>query len=633
MYIPNKKHCGGGRIHFIIGPMKHIVAKMITDQKTKTKMRFRNLLAASGKTLEDGEIRDLQNMYVMGRDGNLIKIADLNTDPDKQTEDYHVAAQADHGVMTEFGIPMPSIDKVFGHCLVWLEEDGLHARMFFANDDPLADHAYAIADGISYSIGFDEYINGYTGAGNEIAGPVGILREISMVVTGNDPRAKTSDQKAKATGSNGTAEADGDNNSKKGTDMDPNETKKNDSLTAEEVAKLKELANKVEATEGGNEGSGEGDDNKEDNLETTEPKADKKDTIHMNNRVVHSRVSQPKYAPTNRTTDYLKTDAAVASWGFALAKAGKDKTDFHKIFREIAQKRDGIDLGENISQVPEAVVNAIAEQLQDTESIIGHVLNTGLNFEVGAVPTDEGTTYGHIRGNTKKETELQGKTRVITPADLYRLIKLDHAMVKINGGLGASAIVKYVLNVLPRKLREAIDQAIVVGGIKNDDEGSTEFTAITSILSDIKGTDNIYATDYTAKDGDNDRATISKAAAKVKSGANRLYISTQNNFTDLENSMAGNNLLFPNGIDKKNPNINGIAGIITPLWLTDTMLGDYSGIVVDLNAFHTVGDTTPESLADYDIDVNKYVWEAVACIGGALMNANAAVGIKKAAKA
>lgn len=608
--------------------MKHIVAR-ITDKKTGTEMRFRNLLAASGKTLEDGEIRDLQNMYVMGRDGNLIKIADLNTDPDKQTEDYHVAAQADHGVMTEFGIPMPSIDKVFGHCKVWLEKDGLHARMFFANDDPLADHAYAIADGISYSIGFDEYLDGYTGAGNEIAGPVGILREISMVVTGNDPRAKTSDQKANATGSDGTADADGNNNSKKGNTMDPNKETKVDGLTPEEVAKLKELANKAEPTET-NEGNEGGEDDKEDAIDDTEQKKDsKKDSIHMNNRVVHDRVHQPKYSKTNHTADYLKTDAAIASWGLALAKAGKEKTDFNKVFRDFAQKRDGITLGENVSLVPEAVVNAIAEQLQDPESIIGHVLNTGLNFEVGAVPTDEDKTYGHIRGNTKKEVSLTGKTRVITPADLYRLIKLDHAMVKINGGLGSSAIVKYVLNVLPRKLREAIDQAILVGGIKNDDEGGTDFTAIKSILADVKDTDTTYAGVYTPVAGDNARATISKAAAQVKSGANRLYISTQNNFTDLENALAGNNLLFPNGIDKKNPNINGIAGIITPLWLTDEMLGEHSGIVVDLNAFHTVGDTTPESLADYDIDVNKYVWEAVACIGGALMNANAAVGIKK----
>ena len=61
------------------------------------------------------------------------------------------------------------------------------------------------------------------------------------------------------------------------------------------------------------------------------------------------------------------------------------------------------------------------------------------------------------------------------------------------------------------------------------------------------------------------------------------------------------------------------------------MLGGYKAIVVDLASYDTVGDATPEQFTDYDIDVNKYVWETVACIGGGLANANAAVGIKAAA--
>ncbi len=614
--------------------MKHIVAKMVTDTKTTAKMRYRNLLAASGKTLEDGEVRDLENMYVMGRNGKLIRIADLNPDPDQQTEEYHVAAQADHGVMTDLGVPMPTIDRVFGHCLVWLENDGLHARMFFANDDPLADHAYAIADGISYSIGFDEFADGYEGADSKIEGEVGILREISMVVTGNDPRAKTSDQKAEVRGSQGATGANGVNNLTKGKKMNPEEGTKTDGLTPEEVTKLKELANKAEATEpsegAGAEEKGAEEAKAQDATESTEQK---KDTLHMGNRVVHARVTQPNYAPASRATDYLKSDAAVAAWGYALEKSGKNKSDFKRNFAAIAQKRDGIDLGENVSLVPAAVINAISTQFEDPESIIGHVLNTGLNFEVIATETDGGKTYGHDTSKTKKETLPKTATRVITPADLYRLIKLDHAMVKINGGLGSSAIVKYVLNVLPRKLREAIDQAILVGGIKNDDDETTDFSAITSILTDAKAK-NTFATEYEiTEESGNARAVLSKAAARIKSGTNRYLITTQDTFTDFENSVvASDNLLFPNGIDKKNPNINGIAGVITPLWLTQEMLGeDYMGIVADLDSFHTVGDTTPESIADYDIDVNKYVWEAVACIGGALMNANAAVLIKKQA--
>lgn len=628
-----------------MGSMKYIRAQIL-DKKAGSPKRFRNILAASGKLLESGEIRDVANMFVMGRDGKLIKIADLNTDPDKQTEEYSVKAQADHGDENDWGEPMATIEKVFGHCRVWLEEDGLHARMYFAENDALADHAFAISEEASYSIGFDIYPDGYAGADNAIEGEVGILREISMVVTGNDPRAKTIDHKATATGSKGAAAANGIKKLKKGYSM-PKELK--DKLTAGEAEALKNVIG--EAIDGAVEGSedepdngkpaddaSKANDNKDNkgedaNGETTDKApAAKKDMLSPTVVVVKDRVEvKQERGTSSKVTDYLKTDKAVATWGYALVKNDKVRSSsLMETFRELAKVRDGVELGANVSVVPEAVITSIAEQMSDEGTIFGLVNKTGLKFEVGGIAKSDSGTTGHIRGNTKKEVKNTLAKRVLTPEDLYRLIKLDHSMVKINGGLGSSAIVKYVLNILPRKLVEAIDQAILVGGIKNDDEDETEFTAITSILADIKDTNSICASVYEVSSGDNARATISKAAAKITSGSNRVLVTTQDHFTDIENSLAGTNLLFPNGINKNEPNINGISKILTPMFLTKAMLGGFDAIIVDPTAFHTVGDSTPESFADYQIDTNKYAWEAVACIGGGLMNANAAVGIKSA---
>ena len=75
-----------------------IMAKIVTtDAKEANARRFRNILANSGDVMESGEIRDIKNLYVMGYDGKLFRIADLNPDPEKQTEEYSVKAQADHG--------------------------------------------------------------------------------------------------------------------------------------------------------------------------------------------------------------------------------------------------------------------------------------------------------------------------------------------------------------------------------------------------------------------------------------------------------------------------------------------------------------------------------------------------------
>lgn len=600
--------------------------------------------------MESGEIRDIQNLYVMGYDSELIRIADLATNPEKQTEKYAVKAQADHGELKD-GELVPTIEKQFGSCRVWLEDDGLHARMYFADGDRLADHAWAISEDASYSTGIDWFPDGYFGAGYEIDEPIGILREISMVLTGNDPRAKTIDTKQATSKAQGGAGSDGENLTKKGNNM-PKALK--DALTPDEreamlrkgVEEFTELLNDftTSAPESETEPTARDakDETEEATKETNEAAEDKttdgKRVLHNPNIFIMDRKPKQQYAMPS-TDSYLKTDRAVEAWACALMDAKGDAHAWRDNFRKIAQQ-DGVDFGENVSLAPELVVNAIAEQLRDEDTLFSHTFKTGLEYEIVAIPTSEDGGVGHVDGKKKIEENVEGETRVLTPADIYKLMKLSHSMVKLNGGISGSAIVKYVLRELPRKLMETIDKAMFVGGIKNDDaEGAkpaTDFSALVSIMSDIKTANSTYASTYTAQAGDNIRATLSKAAGKVLSSSDRTLVTTPDFFTDLENSVvtAGSgSLLFPNGINKGEPNINGIRRVITPLWLTKEMLGDYEAVIVDLSAYHIVGDTTPENFTDYDIDYNKYVWEVVACVGGALANANAAVGIKPAAAA
>lgn len=631
-----------------------IKAKLVTTDAAKaTKRRFRNILANSGDVMESGEIRDINNLYVMGYDGKLFRIADLNKDPDAQTEEYSVKAQADHGKL-EGDYLVPSIEKQFGSCRVWLEDDGLHARMYFANEDALADHAWAISEDASYSIGADWYPEGYYGTGYEIDEPIGILREISMVLTGNDPRAKTIDHKPTEAEAQGSAEEASDNN--QSTIGDSTMSKKLDELTPDERAAMEremaevinrftadvpedeteptadeapeaEEATTEELPEAGAEEAVEAEPAEEESDKEKEAEVEETKDGQMPVLVVRDRVKQENYM--SKSTDYLKTDAAVAAWGKALASSKGDKARFAADFKKIASQ-DGIDLGENVSLVPEAVINAVTEQIEDEDRIFSHVFHTGLNFEVAATATDEDGATGHVRGKTKKEEEVELAKRVLVPADLYKLMKLDHSMVKINGGVSSSAIVRYILREMPRRLFDTIDQAILVGGVASDSEesGETAFTALMPIIADVaaKGT---YGNEYTPVAGDTARAFISKAASRVLSGYDRTLITTEDKLTDLENSLNGTFPVFPNGIDKNDPRINGIRRIITPRWLTSAMLGDYeNGIVVDLPSYHTVGDDSAERMTGYDLDTNKYIWELVACIGGGLVNKDSAIGIK-----
>ena len=619
--------------------VKHISAKIQTLDKVSTERRYRNILANSGELMESGEIRDLDQLYVMDHDGKLLKISSLNTNPDKQTEKYSVKAQADHGEI-QGDYLVPSIEKVFGDCRVWLEDDGLHARMYFANNDALADHAWAISDNASYSIGIDWFPDGYNGVGYEIDEPIGILREISMVVTGNDPRAKTIDHKPTEAEAQGSAEAASDNQPIKEESSEMKTTL--DELTVDErEAMSRELLEVIDRftadvpedeTEPTADDAPEAEEAKEaeaePEAEPTEEKVEETKDTNAQPIVIKDRAEVKQERIMTSTTDYLKTDAAVAAWGKALAESQGDNKRFADSFRKIA-KADGIDLGENVSLVPEAVLNAITEQIEDEDRIFNHVFHTGLNFEVAGTATSEGGAKGHVRGKNKVEEEIEIAKRVLVPADLYKFIKLDHSMVKINGGVGSSAIVRYILREMPRKLFDAIDQAILVGGITTDsaESGETEFNALLPIIADIAA-NNTYGAEYTPDANDTPKAVISKAASRVISGYDRTLITTEDYLTDLENSLNGTYPVFPNGIDKNDPRINGIRRIITPRWLTAAMLGDYAAIVADLPSYHTVGDDSAERLTDYDIDTNKYVWELLACIGGGLVNKGSAVGIK-----
>lgn len=620
---------------------KYYGAKVqLTDTKTDKERRFRNILANSGDIMESGEIRDIKNLYVMSHDGKLIRVADLSNDPEKQPEEYAVKAQADHGELKD-GELVPSIEKQFGGCKVWLEDDGLHARMYFADGDKLADHAWSISEFASYSTGIDWFPDGYYGAGYEIEEPIGILREISMVLTGNDPRAKTIDTKRSKVA---TGDAVGDEDKLKGdTTMGKNRTL--DELTPDERDAMgKELMGIIDKfttdvpesqteptardTKDEAEEAPEGTTDAPENESTKDSKTLRPPIIMFRDQVAKQE------APMRSTDAYLKTERAVEVWAQSLMAAKGDPRAWKDHFRQIA-KRDGVDFGNDVTLAPELVINAIAEQLHDEDSLFSHTFHTGLEYEIVAIPTSEDGGVGHVDGRKKIEENIEGETRVLTPADIYKLMKLSHSMVKVNGGISSSAIVRYVLRELPRKLLETIDKGLFVGGVKNDDgDGgqATEFSALIPIINDIKATGSIYGSIYTAQAGDNIRATISKAAGKVLSSSDRTLIATPDFFTDLENSVvtAGSgSLLFPNGINKGQPNINGIRRVITPLWLTPEMLGEFEAVIVDLSAYHIVGDTTPENFTDYDIDYNKYVWEVVSCVGGGLANKNAAVGIKK----
>ena len=420
--------------------MKFYDATVLKDAKSSEERRFRNILANSGQIMESGEIRDLDNLYVMGRDGKPIAIKTLNTNPDKQTEEYTVKAQADHGAIVD-GELVDTIEKQFGSCKVWLESDGLHARMYFANNDSLADHAFAISEDASYSTGIDWYPDGYYGVGLNIEEPIGILREISMVLTGNDPRAKTIDHNdAEAAGAKGseTAEAeDGEQDNIKG-DIEMSETK--DELTPKEnvvmkqklaedlVEKAAEVIDEFTTTVPESEVQPTARDEQEDEPEA--PAEEKKDAV------VHNiNINFRDRAVKNETPVVSKDTKAEAKAFRANAikdalKASNFKFDskFNDRLETALKTKDGVSgLGNPLN-----ITNMFTEAMEKADGILDYVMHIGgtngrgLRNNALAGSADYGNeAQGHVKGDTKVDETITDTIRIAYDKMIYKKLSLD----------------------------------------------------------------------------------------------------------------------------------------------------------------------------------------------------------------
>lgn len=594
---------------------EHISATYLTDAKAKTERRFRNILANSGKVMESGEVRDIKNLYVMGHDGELYRIADLATDPDKQIEQYSVKAQADHGEVVD-GELIPSIEKQFGSCKVWLEEDGLHARMYFADNDTLADHAWAISEDASYSIGMEWYPDGYFGAGLEIDEPIGILREISMVITGNDPRAKTIDHKpTNATGPEGREDAaDGTQSTTKENDM---AQKIADNLTPDESAALKrELAEELstivdkfttDAPESETEPTAdslEETENKEENVAETTTAAAEQKTDSLKSPVIiikDKAVAQPK---TVKQNDWLHSEAGHMAFADTLRKVGRFGAEFNAAWRQVASQHmslDGITGLPNPAPVEEYFVNT----LEKSDGILGFFqFIPAKSFRVHALAS-ESRAQGHRKGDTKVNQEVTDTIRDALVKMVYKRLDLDATELYENPWL-----IDFRSQELVEAILAEIERAACIGDGRTDPEvgqpdyrmfdGTRGFFSILADATANSGIGTALASSYASEAGENLYDAVVSAKGQIKTEGRQILIAKSGIITDLfKAKVNGNYLIQPGGSAEDTLRV---ARVFTPTWMENASV---DAILLVDKAYKTGGERNIRVRADFDTSTNQ----------------------------
>lgn len=627
-----------------------IHAQFVADAKTKTETRrFRNILANSGRVMESGEVRDIANLYVMGYDGELYRIADLNTNPDEQTEKYSVKAQADHGAVID-GEIVPTIEKQFGSCRVWLEEDGLHARMYFANGDALADHAWAISEDASYSIGMEWYPEGYYGTGKEITEAIGILREISMVLTGNDPRATTIDQKPNEAQGQGAAESGAGNNLNEETIVEPT----TDTLTAEEAVELKtalvetvseavdqvteeaqaetetdSLESEPETAEDSEakaeEQAEESENNKEeitvDNTETTQ------DTLQSPVTIIKDRAVAQESAPAVKY-DWLHSEAGHKAFADTLKQAGRFGATFDSLWRAEASKHMSLDGIVGLPN-PAPVEQYFADALEKADGIIDYFqFVPAKSFRVHGL-TSESRAQGHKKGDTKVNQEVTDLVRDALVKMVYKRLDLDATELYENPWL-----IDFRSRELVNAIIAEIERAAIIGDGRTAGEGADYrlfdgTRGFYSVLADANansGIGQVFASKYTAEAGENLYDAVVSAKGLIKTEGEQIIIAKSSAVTAIRKAKDANGayLVFPGTTVEQTL---GVTRVFTPSWMDNA---EVDAFVLVRNAYKTGGERNITIRSDFDTSLNVDILLDETPRWGTLGEHKSAVAIKLA---
>ena len=613
--------------------------------------------------MESGEVRDLDNLFVMGRDGKPIAIKSLNKNPDKQTEEYTVKAQADHGEIKD-GELVDTIEKQFGSCKVWLEEDGLHARMYFANNDSLADHAWAISEDASYSTGIDWYPDGYFGVGLEIDQPIGILREVSMVLTGNDPRAKTIDHKdAEAVGAMGSKAVkaeDGNNNLIGETEMA--ETKK-DELTPDEnsamkekivrevVSKLGEIVDdfSTKAPEDETEPTAKPEADAKDAEEPAEEKAEaeeekkeeetkdeesseetsKDSVVHNININIRDKAVKQETAVVTKDA---KAESKKARYNAIRDALKASNFKFDQKFNQALESKDAVTgLGSPLN-----ITNMFTEAMEHADGILSYIYHIGgtngrglRNNALAGTANYGNEAAGFKKGDTKQDEAIVNTIRVAYDKMVYKKLSLDAMEIYENPEL-----LEFRSRELLDQILLSIERAIFIGDGRSAPVGdaadlrmfdSTTNTGLFPIAADCaaqSGYGTLVASSYTVNQGDNLYDGVVGARQWIRSEGEQILVVKPSVLTAAFQAKVGNRYLIEPGATAED--IFRVARVFAPMWME---YADDDAYLLVRNGYTTTGERNPRVYPFFDVSTNENILLNEMPIGGTLTKYKSAAAI------
>ena len=311
--------------------------------------------------------------------------------------------------------------------------------------------------------------------------------------------------------------------------------------------------------------------------------------------------------------EFLSTSKAVELYAKLAIETQGNVQEFGRKWKDIVSERSEQAVTQDVNEddiLPKKIIGAIEDTLR-TDRVFSQ-FSPVFNIEFGSLIIDPNENadgaWGHTINAEKKVQTLALQSRDIFPKAIYKLQRLDH-MTYLKGG----ALVSYVLEELPKYVLQRISQAILVGGVKNED--GTDFTAIRPILGDTLTKTAELPADFT---GAQFKESLITELAHVEADSPVVFISP-NAWAKLALSGdAWSVAMFTGTLD--------LGG---KLVRTQRLPEDTPFLIIDPQAYLLLfAGSGIETLSDFAIMTNSQIIESRAYVAGTLQAPNRAIAGK-----
>lgn len=262
---------------------------------------------------------------------------------------------------------------------------------------------------------------------------------------------------------------------------------------------------------------------------------------------------------------------------------------------------------------PEPAVTGVKSAFEGDGNLYALLHQTGLAKYIGAIDSDETVTgKGHKAGTQKKNSDVTLSKIAIVTQGIYKYLTIDREMlVKADN----EAIVKYALDILPKRVIEAIERAVIIG----DGLGTSANDKISS-FKDVATDALTKQVVVTKVDDILDIMDVEIAALANKSKLAVVMSGTTLGKVRTVKDADGRRIIpIGAGLDSLF-NVN----VFTPAWMTDDQV-----VIFDADQYYVVKDTEGmDMFNDFSLEYNRGEFLAEVYQGGALVAPKSAVNIK-----